>query len=311
MKKKQLNIYSGKLSELDKVATPEQVALGISNAITHAEPFLMTDVAEIYAATGYNDFGNYRTGISNPKLVIDEVEYASYEELKNFIRYSAGVRIVPSDADIVSASADLDAGQTRFVWSSNTKNLTFNLQASNVVADDMNTYRQFTYMITNATPAGSGPTTHGYITVRLYDTVIDIIPRGTTRIYSYGAHNNNPTVFSSPLMDRNLYTKIESFTTASNYVIDPSVALVYDLGYTLTADSVVTVQTTNLSMSFDTFTVIMRNMSATNKLTLAIPTGNYADKRTYEILAGKCIEASVVKRGLNTYWQVSGVSSNA
>ena len=311
MKKKQLQLYSGKLSELTTPATPEQTALGITNELVDHEPFIMTDSVEIQSAIGLNNWNQYRTGFSETKLVIDGIEYASYEELKNFIRYSAGVRIIPSNATIVSASADLDAGQTKFVWSSTSNNLNFNLQLSNIAADDMNTSRQFTYVITNATPVGAGATTHGYINVLFNATVIDIIPRGTTKIYSYGAHDANETIFTSPLLDRNLYTKLESYTTVSNYVLDPSVALVYALNYNISTPSTITVQTSNLSMSFDTFTVLMKNTNATNKLTLSVPVGDFAEARTFEINAGKYREASIVRRNGDIIWEVSGELSNA
>ena len=189
--------------------------------------------------------------------------------------------------------------------------MNFNLQVSNINENDVNASRQFTYIITNATPAGAGATTHGYINVLLNATIIDIIPRGTTKIYSYGAHNTNQTSFTSPLLDRNLYTKVESYTTASNYVLDPSVALVYALNYNISTPSTITVQTSNLSMSFDTFTVLMKNTNSTNKLTLAVPTGDFASARTYEINAGKYREASIVRRNGNIIWQVSEELSNA
>jgi len=305
MKKKQLQLYSGKPSELTTPATPEQIALGITNELTAHEPFVMTDELEQLLPYGIPDNGPVT------RLRIDGEDMFTVSEFKQFSKLAIGVEIIPS------ATTSANSGSTtwlpsRFSWGSNSNNLTFTLApATGYVNGGTMFTNQNVITITNTTPAGGGNTTHGYINV-VYDGVtIDIIPRNTSRTYVYGKHYNSVNTSTSPLMDRNLYTKIESFTTASNYVIDPSVALVYDLGYTLTADSVVTIQTTNLSMSFETFTVIMRNTSATNKLTLAIPTGDYADKRTYEILAGKCIEASAVKRGNNIYWQVSGVSSNA
>lgn len=306
MKKKQLQIYSGKKSELSKPATPEQIALGISNALEHAEPFLMTDATEIGGLTEYCILN-----APTERFMIGGSEMFTVDEFKEFGKHTIGAEII-SSATTAYTSNSPTLQQSKFLWGSNTNNLNFTLSpALGSATTETNFLTHRTITIVNTTPASAGATTHGYINV-IYDGVtIDIIPRNTGRTYVYGKHYNSTTTSTLPLLDRNLYTQVESFTTASNYVLDPSVALVYALNYDISTPSTITVQTTNLSMSFDTFTVLMKNTNGTNKLTLTVPTGDFASARTYEINAGKYREASIVRRNGNIIWQVSEELSNA
>lgn len=307
MKKKQLQLYSGKLSELTTPATPEQIALGITNELVDHEPFVMADASEIENLLPYGIPNDYPV----TRLHLDGEDMFTVKEFKQFSKLAIGVEIIPSTTTSANAGSPTWL-PSRFSWGSTSNNLTFTLAHSTGYVDGGTMFtNQNVISVSNTTPASSGNLTHGYINVMYDGVLIDIIPRNTSRTYVYAKHFNSVNTSSSPLLDRNLYTKVESYTTASNYVLDPSIALVYALNYNISTPSTITIQTSNLSMSFETFTVLMKNTNATNKLTLAVPAGDFAEARTFEINAGKYREASIVRRNGDIVWEVSGELSNA